>query len=99
MKPDDRPCVYIMTNWKHTVLYTGVTNDLARRISEHKTKAGSKFTRHYNLNKLVFVETAERMEDAITREKQIKTGSRQNKIDLITKLNPDWNDLYDEYFN
>jgi putative endonuclease len=87
-----------MTNWKHTVLYTGVTNDLARRVLEHKSKTGGVFSRRNNLNKLVFVEMTERIEDAITREKQIKGGSRQDKINLVTSMNPDWNDLYEEYF-
>ncbi len=91
-------CVYIMTNWKHTVLYTGVTSNLARRILQHKNKSGSKFTSRYNLNKLVFVETTDQVEVAIAREKQIKAGSRQKKIDLITEQNPGWNDLYDEFF-
>ena len=92
------PCVYILTNWKHTVLYTGVTNNLYRRMQEHREKKGNKFSSRYNLNKLVFVETAERMEEAIAFEKQIKTGSRKKKIELINTTNPDWNDLYDEYF-
>lgn len=98
MRSERQACVYILTNWKHTVLYTGVTSDLARRITEHKSKVGSKFAKQYNLNKLVFVEVTERIEDAIAREKQIKAGSRQNKIDLINSMNPDWNDLYEEYF-
>jgi len=92
-------CVYILTNWKHTVLYTGVTNNLARRMMEHKGKEGSKFTKKYNLIKLVFVEVTERIEDAIAREKQIKSWARWRKIELINSLNPDWNDLYDEYFS
>jgi len=98
MRIEKQPCVYIVTNWKHTVLYTGVTSDLARRVTEHKAKVGGKFTSRYNLNKLVFVEPTYRMEDAIAREKQIKAGSRQNKIDLITSFNPDWADLFEEYF-
>ena len=92
------PCVYILTNWKHTVLYTGVTNNLYRRMQEHREKKGNKFSSRYNLNKLVFVETTERMEEAIAFEKQIKAGSRKKKIELINTTNPDWNDLYDEYF-
>src|SRR3970282_1346925 len=91
-------CVYILTNWKHTVLYTGVTNNLYRRMQEHREKKGGKFTGKYNLNKLVYLEAPERIEDAIRREKQIKGGSREKKIDLITSFNPEWNDLYDEYF-
>jgi putative endonuclease len=91
-------CVYIMTNWKHTVLCTGVTNNLARRVVEHKTKSGSGFTSRYNLNKLVFVEVTDQIHEAIAREKQIKAGSRQKKIDLITEQNPEWKDLYEEFF-
>lgn len=99
MPREIQPCVYILTNWKHTVLYTGVTNDLERRNTEHRNKIGSKFTGKYNATKLVFVEITERMEDAIAREKQIKAGSRQKKIKLINVINPEWNDLYDEYFS
>lgn len=91
-------CVYIMTNWKHTVLYTGVTNDLARRVLEHKNKSGSKFTSRYNLEKLVFVEVTDQIQEALAREKQIKAGSRQRKIDLINEQNPEWNDLFEEFF-
>lgn len=98
MFSDRQPCVYILTNWKHTVLYTGVTTDLARRMEEHRSGKEGSFTARYNLSKLVFVELTERIDDAITREKQIKAGSRQKKIDLIERINPDWNDLYDEYF-
>ena len=87
-----------MANWKHTVLYSGVTSDVARRVLEHKAKTGGLFTSRYNLNKLVFVEPTERIEDAIAREKQIKAGSRQDKIELISSFNPDWNDLFEEYF-
>lgn len=98
MTREIEPCVYILTNWKHTVLYTGVTNNLYGRMQEHREKQGGRFTGKYNLNKLVYLEATERIEDAIAREKQIKGGSRQNKIDLITSFNPEWNDLYAEYF-
>ena len=98
MPREIQPCVYILTNWKHTVLYTGVTNNLYRRKQEYREKKGGRFTGRYNLNKLVYLEATERIEDAIAREKQIKGGSRQKKIDLITSFNPEWNDLYDEYF-
>ncbi|MEX1143401.1 MAG: GIY-YIG nuclease family protein [Anaerolineales bacterium] len=99
MPREIQPCVYILTNWKHTVLYTGVTNDLERRTTEHRNKIGSKFTGKYNVNKLVFVELTERMDDAIAREKQVKSWPRRRKIELVTSINPDWNDLYDEYFS
>ena len=86
-----------MTNAHHTVLYTGVTNDLQRRVLEHRAgKSG--FTRKYNVTRLVFFECAPDASAAITREKQIKGGSRQKKIDLIQSMNPEWKDLFDEYF-
>lgn len=88
----------MMTNWKHTVLYTGVTNNLARRVEQHRSTQGSTFTSRYNVTKLVFVEVVDQIHAAIAREKQIKAGSRQDKIDLITQQNPDWKDLYDEFF-
>ncbi|MCW5839408.1 MAG: GIY-YIG nuclease family protein [Anaerolineales bacterium] len=87
-----------MTNWKHTVLYTDVTNNLARRVEQHRSKQGSTFTSRYNVTKLVLVEVVDQIHDAIAREKQIKAGSRQDKIDLIAEQNPDWKDLYDEFF-
>ncbi len=88
--------VYIMTNKYHTVLYTGVTDDLLRRVSEHRTKVGSGFTSRYNVNKLVYFEAFEDVNAAITREKQIKGGSRQKKVDLINTMNSEWRDLYDD---
>ena len=88
--------VYIMTNYHNSVLYTGVTNNIWRRVQEHKFGKGGKFTAKYNVNKLVYVEVYEYIYDAITREKQIKGGSRQDKIDLITSTNPEWSDLNDE---
>jgi putative endonuclease len=88
---------YIMTNKHHTVLYTGVTSNLSRRVHEHKTKLHPKsFTARYNVNKLVWYEGFHRIEEAITREKQIKAGSRQKKLDLINAQNPDWKDLIEE---
>ena len=88
--------VYIMTNKYNTVLYTGVTNDLMRRVWEHKEGFGSTFTSRYRVNKLVYFESYEDINLAIAREKQIKGGSRQKKVDLINDLNPKWNDLYNE---
>jgi putative endonuclease len=85
--------VYILTNRRHTVLYTGVTGNLPRRVAEHRAKTIPGFTSRYNLDKLVFYEPAPDARTAITREKRIKAGSRQDKIALITKLNPDWLDL------
>lgn len=88
--------VYIMTNKYNTVLYTGVTNDLMRRVWEHKEGFGSTFTSRYRVNKLVYYESYENINLAIAREKQIKGGSRQKKINLLNSLNPDWKDLYEE---
>ncbi|UZD24177.1 GIY-YIG nuclease family protein [Algoriphagus halophytocola] len=89
--------VYIMTNLRHTVLYTGVTNDLLRRVYEHRNKLNpNTFTAKYNLTKLVFFESFHSIEEAILREKQIKGGSRKAKEGLINSLNPEWEDLWDE---
>ena len=87
--------VYILTNKRHTVLYTGVTNDLKRRVYEHREKLVSGFTKKYRVCKLVFYEVADSIEAAIQKEKQIKGGSRQKKLDLITGMNPHWRDLYE----
>ncbi len=85
--------VYIHTNTINTVLYTGVTNNLERRLIGHRTKAPKSFASRYNVTKLVYYETIEDVNSAIAREKQIKAGSRQDKIDLINEMNPDWKDL------
>ena len=98
MKRELRPCIYIMTNKYNKVLYTGVTSKLLRRITEHKEKVVEGFTSKYNITKLVYYEEYATMEEAIAREKQIKGGSRQKKIDLIKSKNPEWKDLYDEFF-
>ncbi len=90
--------VYLLTNKVNTVLYTGVTNNLRRRIFEHKEKIGSKFTKRYNIDKLVYYEVFQDSYNAISREKQIKAGSRQKKINLINSINPEWKDLYEELF-
>jgi len=88
--------VYIMTNKGNKVLYTGVTNDLIKRTYEHKTKLVDGFTKRYNLSKLVYFETCGKIENAISREKQIKDGSRQKKIGLINSVNNKWRDLYND---
>jgi putative endonuclease len=88
--------VYIMTNKYHNILYTGVTNNLIRRVYEHKQKLVEGFTKRYSLSKLVYYEVAETANAAITREKQIKGGSRQDKTDLIQSMNPKWQDLYEK---
>jgi putative endonuclease len=90
---DKQYYVYMMTNKNNTTLYTGVTNDLPRRVFEHKNKLAEGFTRKYNINKLVYYEIYEDIYEAITREKQIKGGSRAKKVQLIEEKNPSWNDL------
>ena len=90
-------CVYILTNSRHTVLYKGVTNDVQRRVSEHKNKRGSVFTKKYNVNILIYYECGDDINVAIARAKQIKAGSRRAKIDLVDKNNPKWKDLFEEF--
>jgi putative endonuclease len=90
-------CVYIMTNSFNTILYTGVTSELENRIWRHKNNEFPKsFTSKYKCYKLVYFMFLPTIEDAIAEEKRIKGGSRQQKIDLIIGLNPNWKDLYDE---
>ena len=88
--------VYILTNKNHTVLYTGVTNNVQKRTWEHKEKTHDGFTKWYSVNILVYCESFGNVKDAIAREKQIKGGSRQKKIDLINSVNKEWRDLYEE---
>jgi putative endonuclease len=92
---DKKGYVYILTNIKNSVLYTGVTSNLAKRIYEHKNKITQGFTAIYNVDKLVYYEIYDGISEAICREKQIKAGSRRKKILLIISMNPEWNDLYD----
>lgn len=86
--------VYIMTNNSKT-LYTGFSNNLIRRVYEHKNKLVEGFTKKYNITKLVYLELFNNPDDAIKREKQIKGWIRKKKIDLIESMNPDWKDLSD----
>jgi len=88
--------VYIMTNQRNTALYTGVTNDLIRRAYEHREKLVDGFTKKYNLTRLVYYEVFENVEHAISREKQIKGGSRKKKLQLVNAMNGVWKDLYEE---
>jgi putative endonuclease len=88
--------VYIMTNKDNHVLYTGVTIDLKKRIFQHKNNLAPGFTSRYNVHKLVYFEILEDSYNAISREKQIKAGSRQKKLELVAGLNPNWKDLYDD---
>jgi len=88
--------VYLLTNYTNTVIYVGITNDLIRRAYEHRNKLVKGFTEKYNLTKLVYFEVYDTPYEAITREKQIKGGSRKKKEGLINQINPEWRDLYDE---
>jgi len=88
--------VYILTNAYNTVLYTGVTNNLARRVYEHKSKLVPGFTARYNVEKLVYYELTEDVMSAIAREKVLKGYRRQKKVDLIAAMNPLWQDLADK---
>ena len=91
--------IYILTNKTNTVLYVGVTNDLRNRVSEHKLKIYKGFSATYNCNKLVYYEDFQWIQDAIAREKQLKAGSRQKKIDLVNVENPLWNELSDGWYD
>ena len=91
--------VYILTNSTNRVLYTGVTNNLEKRLYEHKTKAVKGFTAKYNTHKLVYFETTTDIYSAIQREKQIKSFTRDKKINLIKSINPSWADLMEKFTN
>jgi len=88
--------IYIMTNKRHTVLYTGMTSDLAKRVWEHMNKVVKGFTSKYNISKLVYYEIADDAEAAASREKQLKRWKRKWKEDLVADFYPDWRDLYEE---
>ena len=85
--------VYILTNWNNTVLYTGMTNNLERRLYEHKNKLVEGFTKKYNVYKLVYFESTGSAYSAIEREKQIKTWGKRKKTQLIETINSEWKDL------
>jgi putative endonuclease len=93
---DKEFCVYIMTNERNTVLYTGVTSNLNKRVYDHKSKAIKGFTQKYRITKLVYYEVCSGANEAILREKQIKGGSRRKKIDLINSMNNSWKDLAED---
>jgi putative endonuclease len=88
--------IYIITNERHTVVYTGVTNDLSRRCHEHRMGLIPGFSKKYNLKKLVYYELFGEINKAIRREKQIKGITREKKNVLINQFNPEWKDLYRE---
>ncbi len=85
--------VYIITNWNNNVLYIGVTSNIEKRIYEHKNKMIDGFTKKYNVNKLVYYEIYDDVNNAIKREKQLKKIKRDKKIELIENMNPEWMDL------
>jgi putative endonuclease len=89
-------CVYIMTDDRHNLLYTGRTGNLRRRVTQHRSGNGGVFTRRYNLIKLVYYEAVEDDGAARLREKQIKRGSKNQRVRLIEKMNPEWVDLYEK---
>ncbi|MCL5991933.1 MAG: GIY-YIG nuclease family protein [Bacteroidetes bacterium] len=90
--------VYIMASKKNGTLYVGMTNDLSRRVYEHRNNMIVGFTSKYNVHNLVYYEMFEDVRYAIQKEKQLKTWHRQWKINLIEKDNPDWNDLYEQFY-
>ncbi|MFI5202730.1 MAG: GIY-YIG nuclease family protein [Candidatus Kapaibacterium sp.] len=89
--------VYLLTNKNNSVIYTGMTNNLHRRIAEHKQKIIPGFTKRYSVDKLVYYEFFDDPSTAIAREKQIKAGSREKKDALINGMNPGWDDLYSRF--
>ena len=88
--------VYMLTNWNNKVLYIGMTNNLLRRVYQHKHKLCDGFTKKYNVNKLVYYELYENVDDAIRREKQLKGWKRMRKNALVETFNPEWKELYTE---
>jgi len=93
---ENQNAVYILTNYLNTTLYIGVTNNLLRRIYEHKTEENKSFSQKYKLNKLIYFEITETIESAINREKQLKNWKREWKLDLIKKVNPSFKDLSED---
>lgn len=93
---DKQYFIYILTNYNKTSLYIGLTNNLERRVYEHKNKVNKGFTSKYYVDKLIYYEIFDNAEYAIAREKQLKGGSKQKKIDLINSFNPEWKDLYND---
>ncbi len=85
--------VYILTNWSNNVMYIGVTNNLQRRLFEHRNKLIDGFTKRYNLNKLIYYECFSNINDAIRREKELKKWRRAKKNELVESMNPEWKDL------
>ncbi|MCL0041071.1 GIY-YIG nuclease family protein [Thermodesulfovibrionales bacterium] len=97
MSTTARYYVCLLTNWNNKVIYVGVTNNLERRICEHKNKLVKGFTEKYNVNKLVYFEKTQEVIAAISREKEIKKWRREKKNQLVNRINPEWKDLSSEW--
>ncbi|MFQ5965210.1 MAG: GIY-YIG nuclease family protein [Candidatus Scalinduaceae bacterium] len=93
MTTEKRYYIYLITNWNNKVMYVGVTNNLVRRIYEHKSKLVKGFTNRYNINKLVYYEETHDVIAALAREKEIKKWRREKKNQLVNQMNPNWKDL------
>ena len=93
MPKEKRYYVYLLTNWNNKVMYVGVTNNLQRRVFEHKNKLVKGFTEKYKVDKLVYFEETNDVNSALSREKEIKKWRREKKNDLVRRVNPNWNDL------
>ena len=91
---EKQPVIYILASQRNGTLYVGVTSNLVKRVWEHKNNLADGFSRRYGVHMLVYYEIVDTMDAAITREKQLKAGSRAKKLQLIESLNPEWNDLY-----
>ena len=97
MVNERRYYVYLLTNWNNRLIYVGVTNDITRRIYEHKNKLVEGFTKTYNVDKLVYFEETNDVNSALAREKEIKKWRREKKNNLVLRMNPKWNDLSKEW--
>jgi putative endonuclease len=91
--------VYLLTNWNNKVMYIGVTNNLERRLSEHKNNLVKGFTQKYNVHRLVYFEETSDVKVALSREKEIKKWRREKKNMLVIAVNPEWKDLSDEWLS
>ena len=90
--------VYLLTNWNNQVMYVGVTNDINRRVLEHKQKLVKGFTEKYNVDKLVYFEETDNVNLALAREKEIKKWRREKKDKLVVRINPEWKDLSEGWY-